>query len=343
MMNREEFERELYNEVERILKKKGLDMNLSFSYGAAYHGSKLKAVSVLMIYPKKEHVEQDEIAAIALDQAYMFYKKINDLHIIAEGLVHDAEEVTACKTLGIPKEKYLEHKVANRVFPVLLKKSLVESVLQNIPHRDFYDMVVIYHVRKMAEEKDAPFSSVLTNEELGYMCISEPELYEIAVNNAKRIFTSEMKNLKDVFVEKQMKDGVSKRKAEKEAKTICIGDSDIYCCAYSDCMFGAALLLDNEFLYRLSQKVGGDLYIMPTSIFELQVVKAEGSDIDELVETLEYFNEECTQEEHRLTDSVYYFSQKDKKLYYGAAGKSGNDMGSFSMGVRITNGDIKFD
>ena len=343
MMKREEFERKLYDEVERLLKEKGMDMNLSFSYGTAQKGTKLQAVEVLMIYPKKEHVEQDEIAAIALDQAYVFYKKINDLHIIAEGLVHDAEEITACKTLGIPKEKYLECKVANRVFPVLLKKSLVESVLHNIPHRDFYDMVVIYHVRKMAKEKDAPFSSVLSNEELGYMCISEPELYELAVSNAKHIFTSEMRNLKDVFVEQQMKDGVSKRKAEKEAKTICIGDSDVYCCTYSDCMFGAALLLDNDFLYRLSQKVGGDLYIMPTSIFELQAVKAEGSNIDDLVESLEYFNEECTQEEHRLTDSVYFFSQKDKKLYYGAAGKSGNDMGRFSMGVRITNGDIKFD
>ena len=343
MIKREEFNQALFDEVEKILKEKGMDMDVSFSYGVIKKGLRPEKVAVLAVYPKKEHVERDEIAAIPLDQAYSFYKNTNDLHLVADGLVHDAEEVTVYKKLGVPVESYLEYKVANRVFPVLLKKSLVESVLHNIPHRDFYDMVVIYHVRKMESEKDKPFSDVLSNKELGYMCMNEPELCELAVNNAKHMFTSEIRNLKDIFVEQQMKEGISKRKAEKEAKTICIGDSDVYCCYYSDCIFGAALLLDNDYLFKLSKKVGGDLYIMPTSIFDFHAVKAEGSNIEDIVESLEYFNEECTKEQHRLTDSVYYFSQKDKKLYYGAAGKSGNDMGSFSMGVRITNGDIKFD
>jgi hypothetical protein len=76
---------------------------------------------------------------------------------------------------------------------------------------------------------------------------------------------------------------------------------------------GASVLAYQDFMEQAAERVGGDFYVLPSSIHEILLVRDDGSmnraDLEDMVRTV---NATEVQPEDILTDSVYHYDSKDK-------------------------------
>lgn len=78
---------------------------------------------------------------------------------------------------------------------------------------------------------------------------------------------------------------------------------------------GAAAILYDGILKRLSDKFGSDLYILPSSIHECIIISAEEEDAREGLERLVCrVNHSQVAKEERLSDHVYRYERKTDEI-----------------------------
>ena len=340
MMTYEEFKMTLADEANRILKEKNIDAEASFAKGLFQKNHQIVKEDIIAILPRnqeQEYLHYDK-TGVRLSTLYQSYQKNTSFPFIVDTVMRYANEKYVSDLLDTQNTKG-NVSYSDRIFCVLLDKKLAGEELENVLHRTFFDMVMAYFIKPIGNGFGYPFPNILLESE----DIKEEELFSVAVENARLMFTPKITRLSNTIMSEYGKIRASANLTKEHAINGLTSDTEVYVCNYNDSPCGSSLMLDNDFLHNLSKTVGGDMYILPTSIMEFMAIKAEKINIEDAVKLLEYFNENYSDESKHLTDSVYYFSQKDKKLYYGAAGKSGNSIGRFTMGMRITNGDIKFD
>ena len=80
-------------------------------------------------------------------------------------------------------------------------------------------------------------------------------------------------------------------------------------------LFGAAVMLYDGLLEKMSEIIGGDFYLLPSSLHELILIPDEGREKGgDLWKMVCEINETQVEPEDVLTDSVYYYSGKNKRL-----------------------------
>lgn len=66
----------------------------------------------------------------------------------------------------------------------------------------------------------------------------------------------------------------------------------------------------------IAEKVGGDFFVLPSSIHELLIVpKQEGMELSELEAMVQEVNATQVSREEKLSDHVYEYDAKEKELY----------------------------
>ena len=73
--------------------------------------------------------------------------------------------------------------------------------------------------------------------------------------------------------------------------------------------FGASVILYSEQLRKVSEELGQDLYILPSSVHEVILLPEAGQDPDALRATVKRVNETEVRREEVLTDSVYRYDR----------------------------------
>lgn len=64
----------------------------------------------------------------------------------------------------------------------------------------------------------------------------------------------------------------------------------------------------------MSDKLGTDLYVLPSSVHEVIVISTQAGEPDDLQEMVQEINNSEVAPEERLSDSVYKFDSKVKEL-----------------------------
>ena len=76
---------------------------------------------------------------------------------------------------------------------------------------------------------------------------------------------------------------------------------------------GAGVIAYQDFMDQAAERVGGDFFILPSSIHEVLIVKDDGNvDINNLEGMVKEVNETQVAPEDVLTDSVYHYDSKEK-------------------------------
>lgn len=79
--------------------------------------------------------------------------------------------------------------------------------------------------------------------------------------------------------------------------------------------FGASTMLYDGMLNKISNKLKGDLYIIPSSVHELIILKAtEDCDKEALGAMIREVNRTQVSQEELLSDALYYFTQTTNKI-----------------------------
>lgn len=216
--------------------------------------------------------------------------------------------------------------IKERVFYQLINKEKNRSLLEQVPHRDFCDLAVIYRYL-FNDSCDGIVSGVITN-----YCMSdgitEQDLFTYAEANTERLFGIKVQTIEDTRIEqlectKQNFSDPSRHKYEIsqiDAQISTIRESStnnpvqLYVASNIKGINGATVLLNTEVMEKLSNQLSGDLLIIPSSIHECIICGATAIDVDEAYKMLHEVNETVLEEADYLSDTVYYYDRETGEI-----------------------------
>lgn len=249
---------------------------------------------------------------IYVNQMYEDYVATENLNATltraAEGFLKAVEEQNRFNVDEITNPDTAKDKI---VFQ-LINTEQNKEMLANMPHREFKDLSVIYRmVVKIDGEGIAstPIHHGLA-ETLGF---TEEQMFKLAAENTKRLLPPVIKSMNDVMRDIFMKDGMP-----PEIADMMLGEmppeQQMYVISNNKGINGAVSMLYEDGLHDLSEKLGSDLYIMPSSIHEVIAVSTDMGEPNELAAMVAEINMAQVALDERLSNQVYHYDKDLRKV-----------------------------
>ncbi len=205
-------------------------------------------------------------------------------------------------------EKVLKDKeyVLENVFPRLVSENNEERFKeQQVVYDRFMDMLVTYYVNIDIATDDDGHGSVTINEGLRRnLGISQEEIADAARKNAGK--HAEMQSLAATIA-------ILAKSSDMDLPVLESNDpiNDVMVLSNESKSRGAAVILNDDVIAKISEKCGGRFAILPSSIHEVLVVPGnmcqEEHEIMHFARMVKEINESQVDTQDRLTDSVYVY------------------------------------
>lgn len=187
------------------------------------------------------------------------------------------------------------------------------ELLEQVPHRQFHDLAIVYFVLLPNEECLQGVASILVNNEMmEYWNISEDDMYKIAFENTKHYFNHVVRPIQEVIMEIIYKEP----EVLLEMGMPNLYDEKImYHVSSQSKLYGASVLLYHDLLEEFARE-HGDFYILPSSVHELLFVPSSTAYLDEygLCAMVQEINEDSLDAEMFLSNNIYLFHADTKSL-----------------------------
>lgn len=293
--------------------KEYVQLNLADALPPGYENAKLtinevvknndRHLTAITVLPEGQNVAPN----IYLDGFYMEYQSGTDLDTIMEEMADMAvaHMNPAPEFENIAKDFQDFDFVKERVIMVAVGRERNEELLSDVPHQNREDLALIYKVL-VNSDKEGIGSITIHNNHLNFWDVSVEELHELAVENTERLLPARVQSMSEVMREIFAKDGMD----EDMLEMLCeerAADEQMYVIS-NDCKVnGAAAIFYEEVLSNLAEKVGSDLFILPSSIHECIAVSTNSFTAEGLAEMVVDVNASQVAPEERLSDHVYHF------------------------------------
>lgn len=235
-----------------------------------------------------------------LDGLYAEYRKTGDPYAGAERCIAEfAGEKPVKDTSLLMDWEYIRPRVRIR----LVGMERNREYLKNKVYAEMLDLAVLFVV-VLKQERDGEISVPVTKELMKRCGFSREELYGAAEKNLQ----------KEYFRVQSMKEIIHNLSKELGGEMCEIGipGKDIYVVTNEHRLFGARVMCRKDVLRGIAGGFGRNLYILPSSVHELILLKDEGEmDINHMKEIVRGVNgsEDIMSEEDILSDSVYYYDR----------------------------------
>jgi hypothetical protein len=249
----------------------------------------------IVVRKKEERVTH----SIYLELYYKKYIKNVELENIA---VEFVEAYSQAALNNLPEAEVLEdfNKISENIFFRLVNYQKNEDVLRDVPFLTFLDLAITFHCL-VQNKKDYISSLRITNRHLEGWGINIKILTEVAKDNTPRIFPASIRTMEEIL------GGFSLAAADNINR--------MYVISNGTGINGASCLLYKDVINVLAEELNGNLFILPSSIHEIIVIKDDGFvGKDELVDMVKDVNLTQVAEEDFLSDSVYYYSADEQRI-----------------------------
>ena len=200
---------------------------------------------------------------------------------------------------------------SNKITYRLVSKERNKQFLESVPHLPFLNMAVVFYIIHHVS-KEGMESICVTNELAGKWGLSAKSLYIIAEKNTPILLPPVIDTMEHTLELLMGEINCAIEPAGDSNKPI---PMHIMTNKYQ--INGASVLLYNGLLDGLAEKLGTDLYVIPSSIHELIIMPAEDGSLSlsKLSEMGKEINENHVKEEEILSDCAYYYDHKQKSFY----------------------------
>lgn len=309
MMNYEDFkktvEKELKNYLPEELKKMHYEVKLIDKVNRT-----VDAITLTPIDKKKANVSP----VIYINDMYDYYNSCNDLDLVLQEFAQLLEEEMSKADCCSVSEMKLENFKNNVVFQFINTEQNKE-LLSKVPHREILDLSIIYRWVVDINENNIQ-SAIVKNPLIESLNLNEQQLFNLAVDNTKRLFTPSVKNLNEV-----MRDMLIKQNAPSEVINEMINiplplEQNMWVISNDKGINGAINIMYKDVLHDLANKLNSNLYIMPSSVHECIAVSANDYEPEHLISMVPEVNATEVLPEEILSDRVYYYDRKTKKITF---------------------------
>ena len=274
-----------------------------------------------------------------------FYEKYKDGASI-DDLMEEIKEVVI-KNLDAPKEfndvaKDFQNfdAIKDKIVMVAVNTERNAKLLSEVPHKEKEDLSLIYKVF-LGKDFDRIASITIRNEHMDYWNVNVDQLHELAMVNTREILPITVKSMNEVMREIFEKDGMNQNMMNAMFEDM-PDDKQMYIISNKANVNGAASMFYEDALSGLAEKLGTDLYILPSSVNEVIAVSSKLGTPEELSNMVREVNDSEVALEEQLSDHVYKFEAATKKLFLAdtsveelmkAAGAENEKVDAFAEGT----------
>lgn len=202
---------------------------------------------------------------------------------------------------------------AEDFFMCLINTAENKDILDVCPHRDMYDMSIVY--RLVLEKNDILRATVLVTNDMAHsLGLTEAQLYAYGIAHTANALQLQIVSLTDAVDDlmKQSEDEELKKAREEESKYSEEHPMWVSSTPYNH--FGASILMCDSKLSSLADCIGTNLYIIPSSIDECIMIPAINDlSAAELAEMLHMVND-TLDDGMILSDNIYYYDNQKHEL-----------------------------
>ena len=183
-------------------------------------------------------------------------------------------------------------------------------ILKSAPHRIIGDLAVIYRV--VVHVDSSSFSSAVISDEVAVMLgVNEKTLFELASENTPKMFPSKIQKIDEMMADKMREHGVPEDVIEYHISQMQdIPEEDALYVISNKEPLGGNAILDKNALRKVSDIIGGDFYIIPSSTEEVIAVTTAIAK-EKLSSLLGEVNDRELTPDQILSYSIYKFSVSD--------------------------------
>lgn len=286
LMTYSEFKTQLISDLEAGLK----DGVVRITNTVKENEGMLTAVSIV----KDENVPAPTLYIERMYKEYMRGADYEEIRKAVERALHSAADKAIPSELvhfDWDNREDISKRIVCRVVGVKENQELLAAV----PHKKIMDMAITYNIFLKADD-NGMYSMKITNELFSRLGIDIDELHTTAMENSQKLFPEDFFSFSDRM-------GLG---SDKET---------MYVLTNKQCLNGAACVFYPEALQGISERIGSDFFLLPSSIHEMIIIPDTGKvSISELRKIVKYVNETAVDPNERLTNSVYQYSRKEQSL-----------------------------
>ena len=230
-----------------------------------------------------------------LDKAYVSYTTHGDAVKAVSELAEQANSAAGISLSGTDFGDY--EIVKGKLFIRVSNMEAVKDRLDGVPHKEVCDLVMTCHI-DVGTLDGANANALVTNALLERYGVTAEQLIQDAISNSVETKPVKVQTLFGILTELS---GVEPERDENS--------ENIYVVTNKYGAYGAAALFYPETMARVGKLLGGDYFILPSSIHEMLVLKDDGNqNTEQLAEMVYSVNREQVAPAERLSDHVYHYS-----------------------------------
>jgi len=314
-MTLEEFAKIVIEKIKDFLPDRYVDSDVRLQDITKNNDTKLKAVTIT--------VPNSNISpTIYLNSMYEQYQRGKPMEEILNQIA--AIQAEHDKDIAVDVSAITDYeKVQGKVAARLVNAENNQELLSQRPHILVGDDLAVTYCIMLGENDNGSMSVPITNQLMENYGVTVGELHEAATQNMDELTPASFKSMNEVMAEMMLPSliaecGGDREQAEQmlEAMMPPMEDGKMYVLTNEQKTNGAAVILNDKVMDQISEKVGGEFYILPSSVHELLIVPRDaGMEVPELEKMVCEVNATQVSVEERLSDHVYAYDAQSHEIY----------------------------
>ena len=201
-------------------------------------------------------------------------------------------------------------KVEDHIICRLVNQEMNAEFLANRPYTAFEDLAVVYAV-DLGSHQGGRMSAPITNQMMEQYGITTEELHDIALHNLSES-QIDFKTMRETLMEMM---GITEDDPQAAFMLPPEDEMGMYILTNAEKLDGAAAILDAKTMQDISEKLGGDFVVLPSSRHEVIVLPMrDDMNIRVLEGMVQEVNAGQVAPEDRLSDHVYQYDSENHEL-----------------------------
>ncbi len=248
---------------------------------------------------------------IYLDHYYRTYRNGTSFSSVYRQIVDSYERNKTTKRIDVSFFTDFERVRERIVIKLINNEKNMELLNENVPHIPFLDLALVFYCLFPVDRDIGNATILIDNSHLALWNMTVEDLFPIAMENTRQLLPPRMLGIRQVLSDLiDLPDDTPLPSEEEPALPMYVLSND-------DNMFGAACMAYDGLMLSLSDQLGSDLIILPSSIHELILVPSAGADkIDDFTMMVREVNGSQVAPEDILSDHAYYYSRENDEITY---------------------------
>ncbi|WP_026495399.1 DUF5688 family protein [Butyrivibrio sp. WCD3002] len=286
----EEFVNEIAGRIREFLPERFSNADVDIKVVTKNNSLRLTGLTI-------KEVDSNIAPTIYLEKFYEEYRDGEDMGTILQKIANMRTENEAPDNLDVESLNEFAY-CMDRIVPRLVSLEMNKELLKDRPHMVIEDLAVQYYVI-LDRSEDGTAGVAVTNSIMRSWGVTTEELHKTALKNLPVIEQSTFQSMFEVL----------SRMIGGDFEDIMPEDSGMYVLSNKSKLHGASALLDTEMMNNIYEKLGGEFYVIPSSVHEVIILPMNlGFDSKGLKMMINEVNSTQVSLEDRLADHAYVYS-----------------------------------